>query len=138
MLEDPEYETIIRCPDCGKPMHQLEGTYQPIYVCSHCGASIDQKTVDERRKIKKENEGNNGLLLWNLFSEPFMKKYTEFNHFKEFIDHCKFFNHCMGQISKETLADVPSRKINRYVRKHTCFTSWDQMFEKAVDCYLKM
>ena len=139
MLREQEYETKIRCPDCSKPMYALKGAVSPIYICSYCGASIDQKTV--RKQKERENRDNNGCkksLLRNLFSKQFMNKYTEFNDFSEFIDHCNFFTNSIENISKETFCNIPERKINRYVREHTHFSTWDQMFEKAVEWYLKM
>jgi len=139
MLNEQEYETKIRCPDCGKPMYSLKGALSPIYVCSCCGASIDEKTIQEQKE--RQNSNNNDgeqSLLRNLFPNHFMKKYTEFSDFNDFIAQCKFFDSSIDNFSKETIANIPERKINKYVRENTCFMTWDQMFEKAVECYLKM
>lgn len=139
MLIEQECETKIRCPDCSKPMYELKGAVSPIYICSYCGASIDQKTVEQQKERQNQNNADGKQsLLRNLFSKQFMNKYTEFNDFSEFIDHCDFFTNSIGNISKEDFCNVSDRKINRYVREHTCFTTWDQMFEKAVEWYLKM
>ena len=139
MFNEQEYETKVRCPDCGKPMYALKGALNPIYICSYCGASIDHQTLQQKKEMTDcQNNGGKTSLLRNLFSNQFMKKYTDFKDFTDFINHCNFFNHSIESISKETLSEIPDRKINKYVRKHTCFSTWDQMFEKAVEWYLKM
>jgi ribosomal protein L37AE/L43A len=136
---DQESESSIRCPECDKPMYALKGALSPIYVCSCCGASIDEKKL-----FLKPNECSNQLnnreksLLQNLFSGQFMKKYTCFESFSEFISNCDLFTRSIDNISQEEIASLPERKINRYVKEHTRFSTWDQMFEKAVEWYLKM
>lgn len=142
MFSEQECETRVRCPECNKPMYALKGALSPIFICSYCGASVDKKTL-EKRKNSQDNENNDGFngeqsLLRNLFSKQFMKKYTDFSSFSDFIKECKFFNDSLENLSKENIQSVPERKINRYVKNHTCFTTWDQMFEKAVEWYLKM
>ena len=67
-----------------------------------------------------------------------MKKYTIFDSFAEFINNCDLFCESYEQISQETIAEIPERKINNYVKENTKFETWDQMFEKAVEWYLKM
>ena len=132
-------KSTIYCPNCNKEMYSLEGALNPIYVCSHCGNSIDEKQC-----YKKEESSNYEIneigkpLLPDLFSGQFMKKYTAFNSFSEFIDNCDLFGQCMEEINKDIIAEIPERKINKYVKEHTRFDTWDQMFEKAVEWYLKM
>jgi len=139
MDTEQESETSIRCPECNKPMYALKGALSPIYVCSCCGASIDEKKLflkkeDSTNQIDKHQKS----LLQNLFSGQFMKKYTCFETFSDFISNCDLFSESLENISQEEIASLPDRKINRYVKEHTRFSTWDQMFEKAVEWYLKM
>ncbi|MBS3777765.1 MAG: hypothetical protein KGY50_00550 [Candidatus Thermoplasmatota archaeon] len=142
MFSEQECETKVHCPECNKPMYTLKDALSPIFICSHCGASVDKKTLDERGyQINEMSNGSfNGeqSLLRNLFSKQFMKKYTDFTSFSDFIKACEFFNDSLENLSKENIQKIPERKINRYVKQHTCFPTWDQMFEKAVEWYLKM
>lgn len=139
MLSEKEYKTTILCPECDKVMYPLEGSLRPIYVCSNCGASLDENTM--KRKQNENNNTNNEekqSLVENIFSQRFMRKYTDFESFSEFIKHCSMFNGSKKKISSETIATLPKRKMNRFVRKHTSFLTWENMFQKAVECYLKM
>lgn len=136
MLSEQECQTKFRCPECQKSMYSLKGSLQPIYICSHCGASLDEQTIKEIQT--EENNGKKQSLILNLFPKQFMKKYTEFTSFSEFTYECSLFPESMDQLSRETITKIPQRKLDRYVKKHTCFSTWDQMFEKAVECYLKM
>jgi hypothetical protein len=140
MFSEQECESKIRCPECNEPMYALKGALCPIFICSHCGTSIDEHSIEkkqrEEERVKKQNV--NQPLLRNLFPNQFMKKYTNFTSFSEFILNCKLFNDTIDNLSKDEIANVPERKINRYVRKNTSFSTWDQMFQKAVEWYLKM
>ena len=139
MLSEQEYKSKVQCPECGKEMYALKGSMNQIYICSHCGASIDQKTLDLiQNKDEKNQNREERSLLQNLFSKQFMKKYTDFINFREFIKECNLFDVSLEGLSEANIENIPERKINRYVRKHTCFSTWDQMFEKAVEWYLKM
>lgn len=101
--------------------------------------SIDHQTLQQREEMADcQDNGGETSLLNNLFSNQFMKKYTDFKDFTEFIKHCNFSTESIESISKENLSNIPERKINRYIRENTCFMTWNQMFEKAVECYLKM
>ena len=137
MLSEQECETKERCPECGNPMYMLKGAINPIYVCSQCGCSADEKTLENQNQNQIDNKGKKTILR-NLFPDQFMKKYTEFFNFSDFIETCDFFNDSLDNLTKESITNIPERKINRYVRKHTCFSTWNQMFEKAVEWYLRM
>lgn len=139
MFTNEELQTQILCPDCKKPMYALKGADHPIFICSYCGASYDKQTLDKKMKQNQnEPNGKDHNLLRNLFSPQFMRKYTNFKSFSEFIKQCDLFNDSIENISKDAIATLPDRKINRYVKKHTRFSTWNQMFEKAVEWYLKM
>jgi DNA-directed RNA polymerase subunit M/transcription elongation factor TFIIS len=139
MLTEQQCESEIRCPECDRPMYALKGALNPIFVCSNCGASIDEKTLFEKRgKSANQPEEQKKSLMENLFPQQFMRKYTCFETFSDFIYHCDLFNESLEEISKEKMAELPEKKINRYVKKHTSFSTWNQMFEKALEWYLKM
>ena len=87
MLTEQQCETEIRCPECNRPMYALKGALNPIFVCSYCGASIDEKTLFEKRgESSNQNNGEKKSLMENLFPEQFMKKYTSFDTFSDFIN----------------------------------------------------
>ncbi|MBS3748922.1 MAG: hypothetical protein KGY65_07610 [Candidatus Thermoplasmatota archaeon] len=139
MFVEQKRKKEIRCPECNCPMYTLEGAVNPIYVCSSCGTSVDAETIEQNRQKSMDIENQEkSMLLNNLFSNQFMKKYTEFESFSAFIKQCSFLKESTDRISEENIIDVPERKINLYVQKHTCFTTWDQMFEKALTWYLRM
>jgi hypothetical protein len=139
MITKEECDPKIRCPDCNKPMYALKGALSPIFVCSYCGTSLDEKSIQlNQKRIHDSNIDRSVPLLQNLFSGQFMKKYTDFDSFSEFINKCDLFYQSLDELSQETIAELPERKINRYVREHTHFKTWDQMFEKAIEWYLKM
>lgn len=139
MYTEQECETIVTCPKCGKQMYELKGALTPIYICSSCGESVDRKTLMQNKGEQPMIKGNGKKsLLLRLFPCQFMKKYTCFESFSDFIDQCNLFDESFDEISKEKITSLPKRKINRYVKKNTKFESWDQMFEKAVEWYLKM
>jgi DNA-directed RNA polymerase subunit M/transcription elongation factor TFIIS len=139
MFTQQESETEITCPDCEKPMYPLKGSNKPIFICSYCGASFDKRSL-EKKKLEEQscNANEDQNLLRNLFSEQFMRKYTDFENFSDFIRDCDLFGDSIENCSKDAMTQLPERKVNRYVKKHTRFSTWDQMFEKAVEVYLKM
>jgi ribosomal protein L37AE/L43A len=139
MLSEQEYKTKVCCPECHESMYSLKGSLHPIYICSHCGMSLDEeKIIENQNRQTNENNQIKQSLLRNLFPKQFMNKYTEFTSFSDFINECSLFKEQIEHLSQETMTKIPERKLNRYVKKHTSFSTWDQMFEKAVECYLKM
>ena len=73
MLSEQEYKSKVQCPECGKEMYALKGSMNQIYICSHCGASIDQKTLDLiQNKDEKNQNREERSLLQNLFSKQFI------------------------------------------------------------------
>ena len=129
----------ISCPECGKEMYRLSGSSEPIYVCPKCGNSIDNVYAEpdlfgkDNRKISEKKQ-----LMQKLFPDYFMKKYTDFDTFSDFIHSCSFITCEIKDISNETFEHLPKGKWDRFVKKNTMFSSWDEMFEYAVERYLKL
>ena len=95
-------ESSIYCPECNKQMYALEGALSPIYVCSHCGASIDEKQLQKTdESLKNKDSDLDKPLLHDLFPGQFMKKYTAFDSFSDFINNCELFGESIQEINKE-------------------------------------
>ena len=137
MIRNQKNISKIYCPNCGKSMKLLKESVSPIYICSYCGKSIELNNVNQKRFRNKDAIIKNKNLLEYLFSKNFMNKYTDFDSFNEFIKNCDFIDDSVEKLSQESFKHC-RRKLNRYVRKHTCFSSWDKMFEKATNRYLKI
>jgi hypothetical protein len=129
----------VKCQECGRQMYKLSGSTDPIYVCPECGCSVDDDSdgsnlfFSETSSIEEKHH-----MMKRLFTDPFMKKYTEYNTFNEFIEQCDYINENPDTITYKLFEKLPKRKWDEYVRSHTSFSSWNQMFEKAVERYLKM
>ena len=83
-------ESSINCPECNNKMYALEGALNPIYVCSHCGTSIDDRQLQKNDCSSKNKDELDKPLLHDLFPGQFMKKYTAFDSFSDFINNAKF------------------------------------------------
>lgn len=129
----------VKCPDCNEEMYRLPGSSEPIFVCPKCGNSIDNVCEESNPFSKDEKKiGEKKQLMQKLFPDYFMKKYTDFDSFTDFIDQCKFIKCDIADISNETFEHLPKGRWDRFVRKNTTFSSWNEMFECAVERYLKM
>ena len=139
MFPEQEYEEIIYCPECRKPMYQLKETISEIYVCPCCGASLDEKRSEGYLYKQKDcSNCEKQILFKQIFSDHFMKKYTDFNSFSEFINDFDILGRSIEKVLLKDITKIPEREINIYVNEHTRFSTWDQMFEKAVELYLKV
>lgn len=128
-----------KCAECGEKMYRLPGSTEPIFVCPKCGNSVDD-VCDESNIFSNEETmiDEKKQMMKKLFPDYFMKKYTNFDSFIEFIDHCKFIRCDVKEISNKTFEKLPKGKWDRFVKNNTCFSSWNEMFECAVERYLKL
>jgi len=133
-FENDDNEKKIFCSYCGKHMYKLEGSLSESFVCSSCGRTIELKdmpnNINENRK--------NGPLIENLFKNEFMKKYTKFDSFDEFIKNCSLIEIDDINSLNQILNKGMMKKWDQYVQNHTKFSSWDEMFERAIESYLHM
>jgi hypothetical protein len=139
MVPFTETRQKINCPDCGKEMYRLPGSSEPIFVCPKCGNSIDA-VCEQDNPFSSEGKkiDEKGQLMKRLFPDYFMKKFTDFETFFDFISNCRFIDVDLDDISQETFEKLPKGRWDRYIQKNTCFSSWDEMFECAVERYLKI
>lgn len=80
-------------------------------------------------KSLKEINKKQTVPMENIFKPDFLKKYTNFNNFEEFI----------GPLNIQTNEDFdkfPEDDLDKYVRNHSSFNSWEEMFEEAASSYL--
>jgi len=119
-------------------MYPLPESEQPIYVCKLCGCSITDNNANNPKKRAKNDIFEKQKLLEPLFSDAFMQKYTEFPCFKDFIKECPFIESTKPFATYEDIEHIPKRKLNGYVKIKTKFNTWNDMFETAVESYLRM
>jgi len=130
------------CPNCREEMIQPDKN-SCVFICEECGCSID--TVHILVPKKKENESNipedishGKNRMVKLFHKSFMKKYTEKDNFTDFIMDSGLMPKSICPITYDIFSKIPKEKLDEYVRKKTKFESWDEMFEHASSCYLRM
>ena len=61
-----------------------------------------------------------------------MTKYTNFDSFQNLLDKSTFVVK-----SAEDFRAIPDEDWNNYIKNNTCFDSWNEMQEKAVQIYIK-
>ncbi len=130
-------ETLV-CKECGSSMYRLSGSIQSIYVCPGCGFSADDEYKEQQDLSQQKCSQGKQMLIENLFTNQFMKKYTRFPTLSEFLEACGFGKQEQATPAYQEIFKIPKRKWDGYIRKNTCFQTWNQMFEKAVEVYLKL
>ncbi|MCK4348321.1 MAG: hypothetical protein KAW47_06870, partial [Thermoplasmatales archaeon] len=76
--------------------------------------------------------------LKRLFTSQFMKKYTEYDNFTDFIISSELIPKEISSITYELFKTIPLRQLNEYIKGNTIFDSWDEMFDKATGRYLRI
>lgn len=86
---------------------------------------------DFAKKLQKKIDQVSGeKSLETIFSESFMRKYTEFNNIQEFFDKSPFKIE-----TQEDFDNLDQAELDKYVRKFTRFGSWAAMKQKAGEEY---
>ena len=88
--------------------------------------------------IKKINKKFGNITEIELFTPSFMRRFTKFGSFKEFILKSGLIDPNKENI-KEALKAIPKKDLDKYIRKNTNnnFNSWKDMLKRAYDEYIK-
>lgn len=88
--------------------------------------------------IKKINKKFGNITEIELFTSSFMRRFTKFGSFKEFILKSGLIDPNKENI-KEALKAIPKKDLDKYIRKNTNnnFNSWKDMLKRAYDEYIK-
>jgi len=88
--------------------------------------------------IKKINKKFGNITEIELFTPSFMRRFTKFASFKEFILKGGLIDPNKENI-KEALKAIPKKNLDEYIRKNTNnnFNSWKDMLKRAYDEYIK-
>ena len=133
------------CPECEGKMYLLPGSINSIYVCRNCGCSADSNSYDIRNgeiKSKLAEESQNESLqkgkncIKSIFPKGFMKKYTKYENISDFLKAGNIISESTEQITFDTFKKIRGYKLDQYIKKHTIFKNWDEMFDCATGRYL--
>ncbi len=144
-MEKKEQEKKWICPNCKGDMYRLSGSSHSIYICKKCGCSIEQENIknDFENEYSEENQNVEGInvgknQLKRLFTPQFMNKYTEYDNFADFIISSELIPKDTPSITYELFKNIPLRQLNEYINGNTVFESWDEMFDRATERYLRI
>ena len=143
VISMPEREKKKSCPDCLGEMYRLNETRVEIWICKECGSSIepeDKKTCfdEEETGEMEENVKSGQECLNKMFNKFFMKKYTCFESFVDFIVASGLLPKNTEIITYDVFKKINMKKLDDYVRKNTDFNSWNEMFDLATGKYLRI
>lgn len=79
----------------------------------------------------KELEKTTSIPFEELFHSSFMKKYSQFSSFEEFLDAGNF-----KVESQEDFEAIPDADMDDHVTKTTKFSDWQTMLDTAVSEYV--
>ena len=125
-------EKKLICQSCRGLLYPLEESIENLYVCESCG-----KTFEHNELIDKNLHNNASKApIYTLFNDRFMQKYTNFDSFIDFVEDCPLeIKNYQGTFGENIVLKNP-RKWDRFVKTHTIFTSWNEMFDKAIEIHL--
>jgi len=89
-----------------------------------------QKELKQLQKNAKKLSGTHSVPLTDLFTASFMRKYTQFDSFEDFLSSGGFEVN-----SQEDFEAIPDEVMNAHVAKTTHFQTWEDMLNKAAEVY---
>lgn len=89
-----------------------------------------QKQLKQMEKGAKELERTKQVSFTELFTPSFMRKYTHFSSFDEFLQSGGF-----KADSQEEFEAIPDEPFDRHVATVTTFSNWEDMLGKATELY---
>ncbi len=127
----------LNCPDCGNKMYQLSDSSTSTYVCPECGRSVDAEYV--RSDCNQSPDSSDGeISIDKLFNNAFMKKYTDYDNLTDFIINSELVPKDTLVVTHEIFGNISCEEFDEYIRSHTIFDSWNDMFDRASSRYLKV
>ncbi|MBU0498052.1 MAG: hypothetical protein KKC68_06500 [Candidatus Thermoplasmatota archaeon] len=101
---------------------------------------VFQETVEKLKE--RENDIKNRLKqdeihLEEIIDPEFMKTYTSFDSFHEFISQSKLFPEYQKIMTKEQLEKINLKKFDIYIQKNTPFKNWKDFFHVALEEFIK-
>jgi len=134
LLQDYQKEKNKKiCKECKGSLYRLDDCLIDTYVCSSCG-----KTYVDNEKNSSDIQNINKIPIFKLFPDTFMKKFTSYENFNDFLLNCKLIKDEIIDDPFYNFEDINQKKWDGYVKKNTAFCSWTEMFEKAIDWYFHM
>jgi len=127
----------LNCPHCGKEMYQLSGSSTSTYVCPECGRSVDAEYVRSDCNQSPDSSGGE-ISIDKLFNNAFMEKYTNYDNLTDFIINSELVPKDTLVVTHEIFENIPSEEFDEYIKSHTIFDSWIDMFDRATSRYLKV
>ncbi|WP_195617352.1 hypothetical protein [Clostridium paraputrificum] len=89
-----------------------------------------QKQLKQMEKAARDLENTHSVSFDELFKSSFMRKYTNFSNFDEFLKAGNFIVN-----SQEDFEAIPDNEMDLHVNKTTSFSSWENMLSKAGEEY---
>jgi len=89
-----------------------------------------EKKLKQMQKAANELQNTKHVSFDQLFTEAFMKKYTDFSSFEELLEIGGFEVN-----SQEDFEAIPDDVFDKHIAKHTRFGSWKEMLNSAVTEY---
>jgi hypothetical protein len=88
------------------------------------------KNLEKLSSRVKEMESENKVRFDELFINPFMNKYTDFETLQCFAEYCE--NSLGADFASVVSIDSDKEKLNHLIKEKTSFENWDEMLSKAV------
>ena len=106
-----------------------------IFECSECGCYFETNNIqfhqeNDNAYIKKEKLNEGKCFVYKLFNKRFMKKYTKFSTFNEFILKSDLIPRNIKIINQDLFNKISKEDLDKYICQFTEFKSWDEMFDK--------
>lgn len=86
--------------------------------------------LDDIAENAQSLEGTQSVSFDELFNSSFMKKYTKMADIDDFFSGSGFVINSVDDFDK-----LNQNKLNDWVKEHSSFNTWKDMFEKAIHEY---
>lgn len=93
------------------------------------GLNEFQKKLDNMVKAAEELSGENQVPFSELFTESFLRTYTKFSNFDDFLDQEIFSKY-------PDLKSIPDDEMDHFVSLNSRFSSWEEILNKASETYI--